>query len=64
MNDAATSPAIAPHGRRTTILAYASSVDGSTIEFEIEWSGYLHRWVIVDAYNDVLVEMHRKSSQA
>lgn len=59
MEHAATcKPATMPH-RPPPILAYANSDDGSPIEFEIEWSGYLQRWVIVDAYTDTLIKIHR-----
>lgn len=49
----------APFGRRPKIRAYVPCDDGSTIPFEVEWSGYLQRWVIVDAFNGALIDLHR-----
>ena len=58
MKDVVTFGPVARHSRRATIIAYAPVDDDSSVEFEIEWSGHLHRWVIVDAYNDVLINVH------
>ena len=60
MKHAATSESTsAPHHRPDKILAYALGDDGSPIQFDVEWSGRLQRWVIVDAFTGTLVAIHR-----
>ncbi len=64
MQRAATSEPATVSPRPLPILAYAKSDDESPTEFEIEWSGFLERWIVVHAYTDALIDLHQRSAIA